>query len=114
MIVYQHLEGLIRVAYNNVWCEDSVIISDTEGAEPDITLESCQQKCLGEASCNFMFFGIEAYSCLLGTEKRCVRSGIYANRCALFETCERLSDYTIDSGRQTSIYRLITGKKNND
>ena len=109
IIFYAIVLGL-EIAYSDYWCEDSVMISDTAGEQPDITLESCQQRCLGEASCNFMFFGIEAYSCVEDFRDRCLQHGIKANRCALFKTCDKLKEY---SGGKTSIYRLIKGKKNN-
>ena len=97
------------IAHTNVWCaDDPGMISDTAGEEPYIILESCQQKCLDEGSCNFMFFGIEAYSCTEGFEDRCERYGIKANRCALFKTCDMLTYY---SGGNPSIYRLIKGEE---
>ena len=96
-------------ASTNIWCADPSIISDTEGGEPDITLESCQQRCLNEASCNFMFFGIESYSCRFGTEAGCAQSGVYVNRCALFETCDERTTY-LDGNPST--YQLIRCKEN--
>ena len=69
------------MAYDRIWCGDQGVISDTKGTEPDITFEDCKQKCVKEASCNFMFFGIKVWS-------------LKVNRCALFETCDDRTEYT--------------------
>ena len=85
------------------------MIADTRGMMPDVTLLDCQKRCLQETSCNFMFYGIEAYTCQLGTEPECMRYGIDANRCALFKTCDSRTQY---SGSNPIVYsRPGKGKK---
>ena len=69
------------IAYNRIWCGDQGVISDTKDTEPDISFKDCKQKCVNEASCNFMFFGIKVWSSKV-------------NRCALFETCDDRTEYT--------------------
>ena len=68
------------IAYKNVMCMDAGKISDTKGAEPDITLSDCKQRCVKEESCKFMFFAIHVWT-------------LSANRCALFQTCNYRTHY---------------------
>ena len=84
------------IAYTDTMCADQGIISDTEGAEQDITLQECQQRCLKEFSCNFIFFGIAVW-------------GLVANRCALFETCDNPIKYT---DNHPAVYRRVSSGKN--
>lgn len=64
----------------NVYCGDDVRLSDTTGSDPDITLPMCQQRCLDDANCNFILFGIEAWNHT-------------ANRCTLFTSCDNPTEY---------------------
>ena len=59
---------------------DAGKISDTKGAEPDVTLSDCKQRCVKEESCKFMFFAIHVWA-------------LSANRCALFQTCNYRTHY---------------------
>ena len=64
----------------NVYCGDDVRLSDSTGTEPDITLQTCQQRCLDEVQCHFILFGIDAWYST-------------ANRCALFTSCDNPTEY---------------------
>ena len=76
-------------------CMDPGKISDTKGAEPDITLHDCKRRCIRDASCKFMLFGVHIWSSS-------------ANRCALFQTCDYRSDYVV--GNPIVFKRPYTGK----
>ena len=73
-------------------------ISDTKGAEPDITIHDCKKRCIRDASCKFMLFGINIWSS-------------NANRCALFQTCDYRSVYGV--GNPIVFKRPYRGKKSN-
>ena len=85
-----------EITYTDTLCADQGIISDTKGAEQDITLQECQQRCLKEFSCNFIFFGIAVW-------------GLVANRCALFETCDNPIKYT---DNHPAVYRRVSSGNN--
>ena len=84
-----------EIAYEKMTCMDPGKISDTKGAEPDITLHDCKKRCIRDASCKFMLFGVHIWSSS-------------ANRCALFQTCDYRSDYVV--GNPIVFKRPYTGK----
>ena len=79
-------------------CMDPGKISDTKGAEPDITIHDCKKRCIRDASCKFMLFGINIWSS-------------NANRCALFQTCDYRLVYGV--GNPIVFKRPYRGKKSN-
>ena len=84
------------------------MIFDTEGSEPDVTIEDCKQKCLEEANCKFMFFGNEVFCAKYFDAETCV---LMVNRCALFETCDSRTAY---AGNDPTVFRRpFTGNYNN-
>ena len=82
-------------ADRNVYCGDDVRLSDTKGTEPDVTLQICKQRCLNQARCNFILFGINIW--------------YTANRCVLFTSCDNPIEYA--SGDPKVYRRPSSGNK---
>ena len=70
-------------------------LSDTKGTEPDVTLQICKQRCLNQARCNFILFGINIW--------------YTANRCVLFTSCDNPIEYA--SGDPKVYRRPSSGNK---
>ena len=85
-----------EIAYHDVSCGNQEMISDTTGAEPDIELNECQERCLNVVDCKFILHGIDVWAST-------------ANRCILFRTCDDRTEY-LDN--HPSVYRRPSQGKN--